>query len=153
MTKPARDHAMFDAELSGAVLNLQLLNRIMRWLRPYKLRLLVSAILILITSFLVVISEIIISRVLVDYINQLRARGLAKSDAIVQACTIRFRPIMMTTMTTVLGLLPMALSTGEGAEIRGPMAITVIAGLLSGTLLTLFIIPVVYQFFGGRDKV
>ena len=103
----------------------------------------------------IVLAGIIVNAaiVLVDYINQLRARGLAKSDAIVQACTIRFRPIMMTTMTTVLGLLPMALSTGEGAEIRGPMAITVIAGLLSGTLLTLFIIPVVYQFFGGRDKV
>jgi HAE1 family hydrophobic/amphiphilic exporter-1 len=90
--------------------------------------------------------------VLVDYINQLRARGMKKADAIVQACTVRFRPILMTTMTTVLGLIPMVLSTGEGAEIRVPMALTVMAGLLSGTLLTLFVIPMVYQFFGGRDK-
>jgi len=68
MNKPVRDHAMFDAELSGAVLNLQLLNRILFWIRPYRLRLFASAILILATSFLTVIMEIIISRVLVDYI-------------------------------------------------------------------------------------
>jgi len=90
--------------------------------------------------------------IMVDYINQLRARGLAKAEAIVQACTVRFRPIMMTTLTTILGLVPMALSTGEGAEIRAPLAITVMAGLSSATMLTLFVIPVVYNLFGGRDK-
>lgn len=91
--------------------------------------------------------------VLVDYINQLRARGMKKVDAIVQAGSVRFRPILMTTTTTVLGLIPMVMSSGEGAEIRGPMAITVMAGLMSSTVLTLFIIPIVYNFFGGRDKV
>lgn len=90
--------------------------------------------------------------VLVDYINQLRARGLKKIDAIVEAGQVRFRPIIMTALTTILGLTPMVLSTGQGAEIRRPMAITVMAGLFSATILTLFIIPIVYNSFGGRDK-
>ncbi len=102
----------------------------------------------------IVLAGIIVNAaiILVDYINQLRARGLPKTEAIVEACGVRFRPILMTTLTTILGLLPMVLSTGEGAEMRRPMAITVMAGLASGTLLTLFIIPVVYKSFGGRDK-
>lgn len=83
--------------------------------------------------------------VLVDYINQLRRSGMTKIDAIVQAGSVRLRPILMTTSTTVLGLLPMALGLGEGAEIRTPMAITVVAGLVSSTLLTLVVIPVVYS--------
>ena len=83
--------------------------------------------------------------VLVDYINHLRASGLTKFDAIAQAGTVRLRPILMTTATTVLGLLPMALGLGEGAEIRTPMAITVVAGLTSATLLTLVVIPTVYS--------
>ncbi len=90
--------------------------------------------------------------VLVDYINQLRDRGMTKVDAIVEAGSVRFRPIIMTTATTLLGLLPMALSQGEGAEIRGPMAITVMGGLTSATILTLFIIPVIYHLFASRDK-
>ncbi|MFP6615267.1 MAG: efflux RND transporter permease subunit, partial [Candidatus Hydrogenedentota bacterium] len=90
--------------------------------------------------------------ILVDYINQLRARGHSKIDAIVEAGTVRFRPIMMTAATTVLGLIPMALSSGEGAEIRSPMAITVMSGLISSTVLTLFIIPVIYYMFASRDK-
>jgi len=90
--------------------------------------------------------------VLVDYINQLRERGFPKHEAIVQACSVRFRPIMMTAMTTILGLIPMAISTGEGAEIRRPMAITVMAGLVSATILTLVVVPVVYKLFGGRDR-
>jgi multidrug efflux pump subunit AcrB len=83
--------------------------------------------------------------VLVDYINQLRREGMGKVDAIVEAGTVRLRPILMTTSTTVLGLLPMALGLGDGAEIRTPMAITVVAGLISSTLLTLVIIPTVYS--------
>jgi HAE1 family hydrophobic/amphiphilic exporter-1 len=87
--------------------------------------------------------------VLIDYINKLRQRGLEKADAIVQACTIRLRPVLMTTTTTVLGLLPLTgifgVGMGEGAEIRAPMAIAVIAGLISSTLLTFFIIPLVYS--------
>jgi HAE1 family hydrophobic/amphiphilic exporter-1 len=82
--------------------------------------------------------------VLVDYINRLRREGMEKLEAIVQAGSVRLRPILMTTATTVLGLLPMALGLGEGAEIRTPMAITVIAGLISSTVLTLIVIPTVY---------
>jgi multidrug efflux pump subunit AcrB len=83
--------------------------------------------------------------VLVDYINHLRRTGLSKMESIVQAGEVRLRPILMTTSTTVLGLLPMALGLGDGAEIRTPMAITVVAGLISSTLLTLVIIPTVYS--------
>lgn len=90
--------------------------------------------------------------VLVDYVNQLRARGMKKREALVLAGRVRLRPIMMTTLTTVLGMVPMALAEGEGAELRRPMAITLIAGLSFGTLLTLVIIPMAYDLFGGRDK-
>jgi multidrug efflux pump subunit AcrB len=83
--------------------------------------------------------------VLVDYINVLRARGLARREAIVAAGAVRLRPILMTTGTTVLGLLPMALGLGDGAELRTPLAVTVIAGLVVSTLLTLVVIPVVYD--------
>jgi HAE1 family hydrophobic/amphiphilic exporter-1 len=83
--------------------------------------------------------------VLVDYINQLRRRGLAREEAIVTAGQVRLRPILMTTATTVLGLTPMALGLGDGAEIRTPMAIAVISGLISSTLLTLVVIPTVYS--------
>lgn len=83
--------------------------------------------------------------VLIDYVNQLRRDGgMTKVEAVIRAGELRFRPILMTTATTVLGLLPMALGLGEGAEIRAPMAITVIGGLLVSTMLTLVIIPVVY---------
>jgi HAE1 family hydrophobic/amphiphilic exporter-1 len=82
--------------------------------------------------------------VLIDYINQLRHSGKEPYDAIVEAAKVRLRPILMTTMTTVLGLLPMALATGEGAEIRSPMALTVIGGLLGATILTLLVIPTLY---------
>ena len=86
--------------------------------------------------------------VLVDYANTLRGRGLALKEAIVQAGCIRLRPILMTTATTVLGLLPMALGLGDGAEIRTPMAIAVICGLLTSTFLTLMVIPTIYYLFG-----
>ncbi len=85
--------------------------------------------------------------VLIDYINTLRKRGVEKIEAIKQAGKIRLRPILITTMTTVLGLLPMAIGLGEGTEIRTPMAISVIAGLLSATFLTLVLIPLVYNRF------
>ena len=80
--------------------------------------------------------------VLVDRINQLRANGMEKNAAIIDAGKTRLRPIVMTTLTTILGLMPMAFGLGEGAEIRTPMAITVIFGLLFSSLLTL--IPVSY---------
>jgi HAE1 family hydrophobic/amphiphilic exporter-1 len=83
--------------------------------------------------------------VLVDYTNVLKRRGLAAKEAIITAGRVRLRPILMTTATTVLGLLPMALGLGEGAEIRSPLAISVVGGLLSSTVLTLLIVPVVYH--------
>ncbi len=103
----------------------------------------------------IVLAGIVVNNaiVLVDYINQLRARGMAKREAIVLAGSVRLRPILMTTLTTVLGLLPMAMYSGEGAEMRRPMAITVCAGLSSATLLTLIIIPLVYDMFTRRDPV
>ncbi len=84
--------------------------------------------------------------VFVDYVNQLKARGHATDEALELAGQIRLRPILMTTLTTVLGLVPMALGLGDGAEIRQPMAITVIAGLSSSTLLTLVVIPTLYHW-------
>jgi HAE1 family hydrophobic/amphiphilic exporter-1 len=83
--------------------------------------------------------------VLIDLINKLRARGMAKVEAIMEGGRLRLRPILMTTITTTLGLLPLAIGIGEGAEIRAPMAITVIGGLTVSTLLTLVVIPVVYS--------
>jgi HAE1 family hydrophobic/amphiphilic exporter-1 len=89
--------------------------------------------------------------VLIDYINVLRRRGTAKMEAIVEAGRARLRPILMTALTTIVGLIPMALGIGEGAEIRAPMAITVIVGLSSATLLTLVVIPTLYaQFTSNR---
>jgi HAE1 family hydrophobic/amphiphilic exporter-1 len=88
--------------------------------------------------------------VLVDLINQLQAQGVEKIAAIMEAGQARLRPILMTTLTTALGLLPMAIGFGEGAEVRTPMAITVIGGLLVSTLLTLVVIPVVYSIFDRK---
>jgi len=90
--------------------------------------------------------------VLIDYANQLVARSAPVTDAIQQACATRFRPIMMTMTTTVLGLLPLALGLGEGAELRSPMAITVIGGLLVSTILTLGVIPALYVLLSGRPR-
>jgi multidrug efflux pump subunit AcrB len=89
--------------------------------------------------------------VLVDYINHLRANGMEKIQAIIQGGQVRLRPILMTTATTVLGLLPMALGMGDGAEIRTPMAITVIIGLISSTVLTLVVIPTVYALVDRKN--
>ena len=88
--------------------------------------------------------------VLVDLINQLRTQGKSEFDAIMEAGSARLRPILMTSLTTALGLLPMAMGFGEGAEVRTPMAITVIGGLLVSTLLTLLVIPVVYSLLDRK---
>ena len=82
--------------------------------------------------------------VLVDYANKLRDRGQTALEAVVAAGRVRLRPILISTLTTVLGLMPMVLGTGEGSEIRQPLALTIIAGLLSSTLLTLVVVPVLY---------
>jgi HAE1 family hydrophobic/amphiphilic exporter-1 len=80
----------------------------------------------------------------VDFINQARRQGMVLRDAILEAGRVRLRPIVMTTVTTVLGLLPMALGIGRGADLRAPLAVSVIGGLLLATLLTLIVVPVVY---------
>jgi HAE1 family hydrophobic/amphiphilic exporter-1 len=88
--------------------------------------------------------------VLIDTVNQLRRAGLDKLAAVIRGGHVRLRPILMTTLTTVLGLLPMALSVGEGAELRAPLAITVSFGLALSTLLTLVVIPAVYMVVPSR---
>lgn len=82
--------------------------------------------------------------VLVDYINTLRSRGVERREAIMQAGPTRLRPILMTTLTTILGILPLTLVIGEGAELNAPFAVVVSGGLLFSTVLTLIVIPVVY---------
>ena len=92
---------------------------------------------------------------LIDYSLQLRAQGLSRHDAVVQSGLRRLRPILMTTFTTTVGMLPVALGLGKGAEIRSPMAIAVIGGLLLSTMLTLVIIPVTYTLLDdwfGRER-
>jgi HAE1 family hydrophobic/amphiphilic exporter-1 len=88
--------------------------------------------------------------ILIDKVNQLREQGVAKRDALVEGARSRLRPIIMTTLCTLFGFLPLALAIGEGAEVRSPMAITVIGGLLVSTLLTLLVIPVVYDLLDRR---
>ncbi len=88
--------------------------------------------------------------ILVDKVNQLREEGVAKREALVEGARSRLRPIMMTTLCAVFGFLPLALAFGEGAEVRSPMAITVIGGLLVSTLLTLLVIPVVYDLLDRK---
>tara|TARA_R110002153_G_scaffold6556_8_gene29964 strand:+ start:1190 stop:4537 length:3348 start_codon:yes stop_codon:yes gene_type:complete len=102
---------------------------------------------------LIMLAGIVVNNaiVLIDRINQLRASGIEKTTAIIEAAQSRLRPILMTTLTTSLGLLPMAIGLGEGAEIRTPMAVTVIYGLLFATLLTLFFIPVIYSLFDRKQ--
>jgi len=104
---------------------------------------------------LIMLAGIVVNNaiVLVDLINQLRSRGMERIQAIREAARLRLRPIMMTTLTTVLGLLPMALGLGEGSEMRTPMAITVIGGLLTSTLLTLVVVPVMYSLLDRRKDV
>ena len=101
---------------------------------------------------LIMLAGIVVNNaiVLIDRINQLRAEGIHKVQAIIDAAQSRLRPILMTTLTTSLGLLPMALGIGEGAEMRVPMAVTVIFGLLFATLLTLFFIPCLYVLFDRK---
>lgn len=89
--------------------------------------------------------------VLIDRVNQLREEGVAKLDAIAQAAESRLRPITMTTLCTLIGFLPLAIGLGDGSEVRAPMAITVIGGLAISTLLTLVVIPVVYNLLDRRS--
>lgn len=100
----------------------------------------------------VMLSGIIVNNgiVLVDYINQLRMEGMEKREAIVQAGKSRLRPIIMTALTTILGLSTMALGVGMGADMVQPMAIVTIGGLLYGTLLTLYVVPCIYDILNRK---
>ena len=81
---------------------------------------------------------------IVDYINQLRDSGIERTEAILKAGPVRLRPIMMTTAATILGMVPIALGLGAGSELRSPMAVSIAGGLISSTILSLFVVPVFY---------
>ncbi len=89
--------------------------------------------------------------VLVSYINQLRSEGELMDQAIVKSCVLRLRPVVMTMMTTLLGLLPLALAQGIGAEVQRPLATVVIGGLLTSTALTLVVLPALYGWFAEKE--
>ncbi|MDH5715448.1 MAG: efflux RND transporter permease subunit [Candidatus Aminicenantes bacterium] len=82
--------------------------------------------------------------VMIDYVNQLRRRGMTRTEALLQGASIRLRPILITSITTVLAMLPMALSRSQGAEMRSPLAVVVIGGLITSTFLTLLVVPTIY---------
>jgi HAE1 family hydrophobic/amphiphilic exporter-1 len=85
--------------------------------------------------------------VMVDYINQLVGEGMDKLEAVVKGAATRLRPILITSLTTIVGMIPMALNTKEGGEMNSPMAVAIIGGLMASTFLTLFFIPVLYTYF------
>jgi cobalt-zinc-cadmium resistance protein CzcA len=87
--------------------------------------------------------------VLVSYINQLRAEGVSTEAAVVRGCLLRLRPVLMTALVGMLGLFPLALSHGIGSEVQRPLAVVVIGGLVSSTLLTLVVLPTLYGWFAG----
>ena len=103
---------------------------------------------------LIMLAGIVVNNaiVLIDYINQLRREGVARNEAIVRGGRTRLRPILMTTLTTILAMVPMALGLGEGSEMRAPMAITIIGGLTSSTFLTLVIVPIFYTYLDDLAK-
>ena len=81
---------------------------------------------------------------LMDYANQLRRGGLSREEALIETGTVRLRPIFMTTASTILGMMPIALGWGAGAELRQPMAVAIIGGLTTSSLLSLIVVPVLY---------
>ncbi|MCK4537423.1 MAG: efflux RND transporter permease subunit [Candidatus Krumholzibacteria bacterium] len=111
-----------------------------------------STISVVVFIGLILLAGIVVNNaiVLIDLINKLREQGMEKLEAIKQGGRTRLRPILMTTLTTTLGLLPLAIGLGKGAEVRAPMAITVIGGLTVSTALTLIVIPVVYSIFDRK---
>ena len=86
---------------------------------------------------------------LVDYANKARAKGTEIKEAVLEACSLRLRPILMTTLATILGMLPIALGIGAGAELRQSMGIVLIGGLFTSTILTLVVVPLVYILVEG----
>ena len=85
--------------------------------------------------------------ILVSYVRQLRDQGLGLDEAVTKAAITRLRPVLMTTLVAAVGFLPMAFSTGVGAEVQRPLATVVIGGLISATLLTLLVLPALYPWF------
>jgi HAE1 family hydrophobic/amphiphilic exporter-1 len=90
--------------------------------------------------------------VLINAVNDRRGAGMSTPEALVEAGRVRVRPILMTTASTVLGLVPMALGLGDGAALRQPLAVAVIGGLALSTLLTLIVIPCAYALFPGKVR-
>lgn len=89
---------------------------------------------------------------IVEFANQRKAKGLSTNEAIISAAELRFRPILMTSLSTILGILPIALALGAGAESRVSMGIAVIGGLLFATILTLYVIPAIYSYLSGKHS-
>jgi multidrug efflux pump subunit AcrB len=92
------------------------------------------------------------SILLVDFTNQCRKNGKTVREGLLEACPMRLRPIIMTTLSTVAGAIPAAFALGPGAESRVPMALAIIGGVLVSTILTLFVVPCVYSLFSGLEK-
>lgn len=90
--------------------------------------------------------------VMITFINQLRDAGKPLREAVVEGSLARLRPVLMTALVASLGFVPMALNTGMGAEVQRPLATVVIGGLISSTILTLFVLPTLYMWFGGRKQ-
>ena len=90
---------------------------------------------------------------LVDYTNQLRNRGMERDEAVLTASPTRLRPILMTSSAAILGMIPLALALGKGSETQAPLATAVIGGLTTSTMLTLFVVPVVYTLFDDLGHV
>jgi multidrug efflux pump subunit AcrB len=101
---------------------------------------------------LIMLAGIVVNNaiVLVEYIEIERNRGKARRDAILNAARLRLRPILMTTLTTVMGMLPLALALGEGSEMLQPLAITIVSGLSFSTLVSLLLVPVMYHYLARR---
>ncbi|HHH40255.1 MAG TPA: efflux RND transporter permease subunit, partial [Sedimenticola sp.] len=102
---------------------------------------------------LIMLAGIVVNNaiVLVEYIELERQHGVALYEAIVEAARLRLRPILMTTLTTALGMLPLALALGEGSEMLQPLAVTIVSGLLFSTLVSLLLVPSVYRILNGRS--
>jgi len=90
--------------------------------------------------------------VLVTYFNDLRARGKSVTEAVTEGAELRLRPVLMTALTTILGLLPLLMARGIGADVQRPLATVVVFGLITSTLLTLFVIPAVYAWVEGNNE-
>ena len=99
-----------------------------------------------------VLSGVVVNNgiVFIDCVNQLRIAGMGKREALIETGRIRLRPILMTALTTILGMSTMALGHGTGAEMMQPMAVVSIGGLTYATLMTLFVVPVLYDLLNGK---